>query len=233
MSNDTVRLVSLGCGRQNERRSADLAYGSLVVTPAPPRSGSSERVAGGRARDPKLDEAIATATRALVVETGFGGLTIEAIARRAGVSRATVYRRWANLDELLAHVLRAMVREVPVPDRGHVRDDLIEILSDQLSFIQREAGKLYPSFAVQATADPDARQALGELIELRQAAVATVLGRGIERGEIRDDADLELAFFLIWGPVYYRHLFAFACDAPIDGEFIPHLVDEVLLAIGR
>lgn len=172
------------------------------------------------------------ATRALVVELGFGGLTIEAIAHRAGVSRATVYRRWPNLDALLAHVLRVVVREIPIPDRGHVRDDLIEILGDQLRFIQREAGKLYPSLAVQAKADPDARRALSELIQYRQVAVSAVLKRGIERREIRDDVDLELAFFLVWGPVYYRHLFAFACEAPIDREFIPRLVDNVLLAIG-
>jgi AcrR family transcriptional regulator len=187
---------------------------------------------GGRARDPKLDTAIVAATQALVAEVGFGDLTIEAIARRAGVSRATVYRRWPNLDALLAQVLRNVVREVPVPDCGHVREDLIEILSDQLTFIQREAGKFYPSLAVQAKADPDARRALGDLIEHRRAAVSAVLKRGVERLEIRAGVDLDLAFFLIWGPVYYRHLFAFASDAPIDGEFIPRLVDSVLLAIG-
>ncbi|HTX12484.1 MAG TPA: TetR/AcrR family transcriptional regulator [Solirubrobacteraceae bacterium] len=202
------------------------------MTPTPPRPHGGGRAAGGRARDPRLDEAIAVATRALVVELGFGGLTIEAIAHRAGVSRATVYRRWPNLDALLAHVLRVVVREIPIPDRGHVRDDLIEILGDQLRFIQREAGKLYPSLAVQAKADPDARRALSELIQYRQVAVSAVLKRGIERREIRDDVDLELAFFLVWGPVYYRHLFAFACEAPIDREFIPRLVDNVLLAIG-
>jgi AcrR family transcriptional regulator len=203
-----------------------------AVTSARPRPDTGERAAGGRARDPKLDAAIVAAARALVVELGLGDLTIEAVARRAGVSRATIYRRWPNLDALLADVLRIVVREVPIPDCGHVRDDLIEILSDQLTFIQREAGKLYPSLGVQAEADPDARRALGELIEHRRAAVSTVLKRGLERREIRAGADLELAFFLIWGPVYYRHLFAFACEAPIDGDFIPRLVDNVLLAIG-
>jgi AcrR family transcriptional regulator len=175
---------------------------------------------------------IADATRALLEERGFGALTIEAIARRAGVGRATVYRRWPNLDALLAHVLRGLVREVPVPDRGCVRDDLVAILEDQLNFIRRESGRLYPSLGVQAKADPDARQALGDLMEYRRVAVLAVLWRGIERGEIRTDVDLELAFFLLWGPVYYQHLFRFAREAPIEPDFIAKLVDTVLVSIG-
>ena len=197
------------------------------------RGGHGRRSApGGRARNPALDRAIADATLTLLEERGFAALTIEAIAQRAGVGRTTIYRRWPNLDALLAHVLRGVVREVPVPDRGCVRDDLIEILEDQLAFIRREAGRLYPSLGVQAKADPNARQALGDLMEYRRVAVLAVLWRGIERSEIRTDVDLELAFFLLWGPVYYRHLFGFARGSPIDPDFISKLVDTVLVSIG-
>jgi AcrR family transcriptional regulator len=187
---------------------------------------------GGRARDPELDDAITTATTALLDERGFGGLTIEAIARRAGVARATVYRRWPNLDALLAHVLRGVVHEIPIPDRGHVRDDLIAILEQELAVTKRDSGKLYPSLGVQAKADPCAREALADLMQRRRAAVRAVLRRGVDRGEIRGDADLELAFFLVWGSVYYRHLFAFGCDAPMEPDFIAELVDAVLVSIG-
>jgi AcrR family transcriptional regulator len=186
----------------------------------------------GRARDPELDNAITTATTALLEEQGFAALTIEAIARRAGVARATVYRRWPNLDALLAHVLRGVVHEIPIPDRGNVRDDLIAILEHELAVVRRDAGKLYPSLGVQAKADPGAREALAELMQHRRAAVRAVLRRGTDRGEIRGDADLEMAFFLVWGPVYYRHLFAFGCDAPMEPDFIAELVDAVLVSIG-
>jgi AcrR family transcriptional regulator len=186
----------------------------------------------GRARDPALDGAITTATTALLAERGFAGLTIEAIARRAGVARATVYRRWPNLDALLAHVLRGVVHEIPIPDRGHVRDDLIALLEDQLVVVKHDAGRLYPSLGVQAKADPAAREALAELMHRRRAAVRAVLRTGIDRGEIRPDVDLELAFFLVWGPVYYRHLFAFGCDAPMEPEFIANVVDAVMASIG-
>jgi len=188
---------------------------------------------GGRARDPELDGAIADATTALLEERGFGGLTIEAIARRAGVARATVYRRWPNLDALLAHVLRGVVHEIPIPDSGNVRDDLVTILEHELAVVRRDAAKLYPSLGVQAKADPEAREALADLMLRRRAAVRTVLCRGVDRGEIRADTDLELAFFILWGAVYYRHLFAFGADAPMEPDFIGTLVDAALVSFGN
>jgi len=187
---------------------------------------------GGRARDPELDDAITTATTALLEERGFAGLTIEAIARRAGVGRATIYRRWPNLDALLAHVLRGVVHEVPIPDLGQVRDDLIALLEHELAMVRRDAGKLYPSLGVQAKADPGAREALAELMLHRRAALRAVLRRGVDRGEIQNGADLELAFFLLWGAIYYRHLFGFGTGAPMEPEFIGTVVDAVLVSIG-
>jgi AcrR family transcriptional regulator len=169
---------------------------------------------------------------ALLDEQGFAALTIEAIARRAGVGRATIYRRWPNLDALLAHVLRGVVREIPIPDRGHVRDDLIAILEDQLAVIKRDAAKLYPSLGVQAKTDPGARKAAVDLMEHRRTAVCAVLRRGVDRGEIRTDVDLDLTFFLVWGPVYYRFLFALARGEQIEPDFISNLVDTMLVSIG-
>ena len=187
---------------------------------------------GGRARNPELDKAITTATTALLEERGFAGLTIEAIARRAGVARATVYRRWPNLDALLAQVLRGVVQEIPIPDRGHVRDDLIALLDAQLAVTKRDAARLYPSLGVQAKTDPGARKAAVDLMEHRRTAVCAVLRRGIDRGEIRADVDVDLAFFLVWGPVYYRFLFALAAGAQIEPDFVAALVDAVLASIG-
>jgi AcrR family transcriptional regulator len=187
---------------------------------------------GGRARDPELDDAIVEAARTLLGERGVAGLTIEAIACRAGVARATVYRRWANRDALLLHFLRGLVREIPIPDRGHVRDDLVELLRDQLSFLESEAGTLYPSLSVQAGVDPAAGEALWDLVRHRRTALDTVLRRGIERHQIRADIDIELGLFLIWGPVHYRYLGALAGKAPIERDFIVKLVDSVLLGIG-
>jgi AcrR family transcriptional regulator len=196
------------------------------------RQDPQQRALAGRARDPKLDDAIATATRTLLEEHGLGGVTIEGIARSAGVARATVYRRWPNKDALLAHLLQGLVREWPVPDRGHVRDDLIELLQAQLGFLESEAGKLYPSLGVQAAVDPAAGNALRDLVQLRKEAICTVLRRGITRQQIRSDVDIDFGYFLLWGPVYYRYLGALAGKAPIEPDFVTNLVDSVLVGIG-
>ncbi len=187
---------------------------------------------GGRVRDPELDEAIAKATRELLEQRGIGGLTIEAIAGRAGVGKATVYRRWPNRDALLAHLLRALVREFPIPDRGHVRDDLIEFLRDQLTFLHSEAGSLYPALGAHAGVDAAAREALWDLVLRRRAAILAVLIRGIERQQIRGDLDLGVAYYLIFGPVYYRYLGALAGHTPVEPDFITKLVDNLLVGIG-
>jgi AcrR family transcriptional regulator len=203
-----------------------------AVSAIPQGSDADGPPARGRARDPELDDAIAQATRTLLEERGLAALTIEAIARRAGVARATVYRRWPNRDALLLHLLEGLVREFPIPDSGHVRDDLIELLRDQLNFLESEAGKLYPSLGVQAGVDPAAGEALRNLVRGRRAALDAVLRRGVERHQIRSDLDIELGLFLIWGPVYYRYLGALAGKAPIEQDFIVKLVDSVLAGIG-
>jgi AcrR family transcriptional regulator len=188
--------------------------------------------AGGRARDPELDDAIADATRTLLDQGGMADLTIEAIARRAGVARATVYRRWPNRNAILAHQLQELVREFPVPDRGHVRDELIATLREQLTLLETEAGKRYPTLGAHAGFDPAAGEALWAVVRRRRAALDTVLRRGIQRGEIRDDVDVDLGLFLLWGPVHYRYLGAVAGKAPIEPDFIDKLVDGVLAGIG-
>jgi AcrR family transcriptional regulator len=202
------------------------------VSASPARQRQDTRAPAGRARDPGRDDAIVEAARTLLREGGVAALTIESIARRAGVARATVYRRWANRDALLLHLLRGLVREIPIPDRGHVRDDLIELLRDQLGFLESEAGTLYPSLGVQAAVDPAAGEALWDLVRRRRAALDAVLRRGIERRQIRGDIDIELSLCLIWGPVYYRYLGALAGKAPIERDFVVKLVDSVLLGIG-
>jgi AcrR family transcriptional regulator len=187
---------------------------------------------GGRARDPQLDAAITRATRELLEQRGVGGLTLEAIARRAGVGRATIYRRWPNRDALLSDLLRGLVRDFPIPDRGDVREELIELLNDQLTFLRIEAGKLYPSLAVHAGVNGEANDALWEIVLRRRAALLVVLQRGVKRHQIRPELDLAFSYHLIWGPVYYRYLGELAGDAPIEPDFITKLVDSLLVSIG-
>ena len=196
----------------------------------------SERAAhgrGGRLRDPQVDEAITTAARQLLEERGVEGTTIDGIARRAGVARATVYRRWPNKDALVAQLIRDFDPKLPVTDLGCVRTELVELLLAQLAALQSETGHLYPVLGAQAAFSPAAAAALTDVVERRREAVQEVLRRGMQRAEIRQDFDIELALCLVWGPLYYRFLGTMAGVAPIDRAFVERVVDCVLAGIGE
>lgn len=191
-------------------------------------SNVDDRPPGGRKRDPALDSSIAAAARAIVDEDGLDALSIEAVARRAGVSRATVYRRWPNKNALVQDLLNEVTRSVSIPDHGNVREDLVDLLGQQLRFIEREAGSLYPSLSVSAAGD-----ALNDLVRQRKASLSAVLRRGIERRQLREDVDPELGLFLFWGPVYYRYMIAVAEDTPTEPDFIARLVDHALAGLAQ
>jgi len=192
----------------------------------PQRSNLDERPPGGRKRDPAVDSAIAAATRAIVDEDGLDALSIEAVARRAGVARATVYRRWPNKNALVQGLLEQVALSVSIPDHGDVRADLVDLLQQELRFIEHESGRLYPSLSVSA-----AGGALTDIVRQRKASLNTVLRRGIERRQLRENIDPELGFFLFWAPVYYRYMIAVAEETPMEPDFIARLVDEALAGL--
>ncbi len=187
---------------------------------------------GGRLRDPQLDEAITDAARQLLEERGIDATTIDAIARRAGVARATVYRRWPNKDALIAQLIRDFNPELPVADRGCVRTELVELLLAQLVALQGETGHLYPALGAHAAFSPEAADALKEVVDRRRAATLEVLQRGMARAEIRDDFDVDLSLCLTWGPLYYRFLGFLSGAEPVERTFVERLVDSVLQGIG-
>jgi AcrR family transcriptional regulator len=209
--------------------SGSLPYRSFVVDDGGerPRPGR-----GGRLRDPQVDEAITAAARALLEERGIDGTTIDAIARRAGVARATVYRRWPNKDALIAQLIRDLKPDLPVADRGCVRAELVELLAAQLAALQGATGHLYPALGAHAAFSPAAAAALKEVVDRRRCAVLEVLRRGIQRAEIREDFDLDLGLCLTWGPLYYRFLGFQSGAAPIERDFVERLVDSLLAGIG-
>jgi AcrR family transcriptional regulator len=188
---------------------------------------------GGRLRDPQVDAAITAAARRLIEERGIEATTMDAVARRAGVARATVYRRWPNKDALIAHLIREFEPELPVVDRGSVRAELVELLQAQLAALEGATGYLYPVLGAQAAFSPAAAAALKDVVERRRAAVHEVLRRGMRRAQIRQDFDLELALCLTWGSLYYRFLGSVSGVEPIDRAFVERLVDSVLAGIGE
>ncbi|AGP58433.1 TetR/AcrR family transcriptional regulator [Streptomyces rapamycinicus] len=161
----------------------------------------------GRPRSPATDAAIIEAALRLLEEgASVGGLSIEGIAREAGVGKATVYRRWPGKDALMLDVLRSLEEPSPEPAGGSVRDDLVAILE----FMRRRGlakrnSALLRSVITQMHAHKELWRAYDEnVIAARRASLRAVLRRGRESGEIRADVDLELLADLFTGPMLAR-----------------------------
>lgn len=185
----------------------------------------------GRPRNEAADDAIMDAVVELLTESGFRGVTIDAVAQRAGVGRATIYRRWAGKEQLVLDALTAGRFPFPQPDTGNLRDDLLAYylpLADAEA--QRGAVRLMPALAAEAAVDSELAARLHAYVSDRRAPVAGILYRAQERGEIGDGYDVELVVDLLTGAIMYRLYFS---GAPVDEDVIHRLIEGVLIGIGH
>jgi AcrR family transcriptional regulator len=185
----------------------------------------------GRPRDEGCDRAIEAATRDLLVEHGFAGLSIEGIAARAGVAKTTIYRRW---DSKAALVIDAFLRggrdHLDPPDTGSVRGDLIEMLRAFLTMVQQR-GDLVQALIAEQRRHPELAEAFRTtVLQQRQAAVREVLDRGVARGEIAADADLGLLTDVGAALMWYRLSIS---DAPLGDDLPERIVDQFFAAPAR
>jgi AcrR family transcriptional regulator len=155
-----------------------------------PGTGGGQRTrdrTAGRPRDPAADDAILSATLAILAEHGYTGLTMDHVADRAGVSKATIYRRWSSKDEVLVAAVDRLSRTVAAPDTGDLRGDLTAIV-DGLArvFSSPQVARLTGAIVAQVTLDPDLADAVrsGFLADRRTAAVEA-LERARRRGQTR------------------------------------------------
>lgn len=155
----------------------------------------------GRPRSEQADRAILAAALDLLAERGPDALYIEQVAARAGVGKATIYRRWPGKEDMLVDAVGALGSSLPAPQGRSVRADLVALLgaicqeaadpqrARLFALIQGE-GRRYPRLL--------ARYA-ETVIRPRQDAVKAVLRRGVATGELREDTDLDAATFLLVG----------------------------------
>lgn len=188
----------------------------------------------GRPRSSTADHAILDATLGLLAEGGYEGLTTDAIAARAGVSKATIYRRWSSKDEVVLAAASTLSTSIPTPDTGTLRGDL-EALALALASVFSEAStaRLVSSLVEQLAHKPQLATALREgFLRTRRDVARIAMQRAQARGEIGDAHDLEVAVDLLAAPFYYRMLIT---GAPIDVAFAHQLVDACVtwLTAGR
>jgi AcrR family transcriptional regulator len=162
----------------------------------------------GRPRSAEAHQAILGATLTLLDEVGYRALTIEAVAARAGVGKTTIYRRWPSKLELVVEAVAEMRPPLPTEDTGSLQGDFLAFQRGQISRVA--AGpmpRIAPRLLAESVSDRELHEAVQrELIDPIRTAIGEVLQRGVDRGELRADLDVELATDVVHGTVVYRIL---------------------------
>ena len=181
----------------------------------------------GRPRDPGYDKVILDATLEILLDKGYAGLTVDGVAARTGVGRPTIYRRWRSKPALVIAALTQSPNLSLTPDTGTLREDLMAFQRDQVMMMDRPESRRITAGLV---SDPElAETYLGDYVGLRQTSVREALQRGIERGELRPDADLSMIYDLLIGPLFMRSVVRGELLGPDMAE---QTVDLVLNAFG-
>ena len=185
----------------------------------------------GRPRSVEADEAIVDAALAVFAEEGFDGLTMEAVAARAGVGKATVYRRYPGKAELVIRAASCLsAAEAPEPDTGSLRGDLQAIARNLVHLLTATvAGRCVPELVA---ALPRCAQLAGEhgrFIAARRGHTVRAVHRAVARGELPAGTDAELVADLLSGPIFYRHL---VLRGRLDPGYADRVVDAVLGGLG-
>jgi AcrR family transcriptional regulator len=185
----------------------------------------------GRPRSEQAEQAIIDAALELFGERGVDGVCVEAVAARAGVGKATIYRRWSNKEDLLLAALGSLRSPLPALAGVSVRDDLILLLEAML----RDANdpRYVRQFAMLHGEAEQYQRLLARYVETvvepRREAIRAVLRRGGQTGELRADLDIEIAMLALTGAVMARGKHDIR---PVAPDFAARIVDELLSGFG-
>jgi AcrR family transcriptional regulator len=190
-----------------------------------------DRKAPGRPRSARADEAIIDAVLDLLAEgNSVDMLSIEAVAARAGVGKATIYRRWPNKEALIVDAVTALKGPVPPVGGKSVREDLITLLSRVGQNTGRRATQIMSCLLPELQRSESMQRCYQGVIEPRRTMTRQVLLRGIETGELRPDLDVELALVLLSGPMLVQHMLGW--NPQVDSrDLAERVVDAVLAGI--
>lgn len=179
-------------------------------------------------RASRTEAAILDATRELLSESGVRHLTVEKVAARSGVAKTTIYRRWRSKDDLALAVLIDFVQTIVAVPRGDgARNELVALLRGAVNSLGTTVmGSVMQGLVSELATNEELSRAFRErVVALRVAEVRKIVQRGIARGELRADTDVDLLHELLFGPVYYR---LFLSGGALDRRLPAKIVDAVL-----
>ncbi|GIF44920.1 TetR/AcrR family transcriptional regulator [Actinoplanes xinjiangensis] len=175
--------------------------------------------------------AIRNAVMNELAEVGYGRLSIEAVARRAGVGKTAIYRRWSNKLEMVMEIISDVAeRKVPLPDTGSFSGDLsLLLLIVSTALRHRMASQIIPDLMAEAARNPQIAETLQRALRTHQQAVGEkLIGQAVARGELPAGTDPEVAVDLILGPLYWRLAVA---RQPIEDDYLEKFTVAVTAAL--
>jgi len=160
----------------------------------------------GRPRDPETDERITTAAAELMLQRGFDRTTVDDVAARAGVGKATVYRRWPSKEDLAVAAMETLYSaEMPEPDTGSIETDLAESYRAVLLFVNTPEGAAFMRTSIaESVRDSRIAELYRASTERREAYSRATFERAIRRGEVRPDIDVDSAVQWLGGLLAIR-----------------------------
>jgi len=191
----------------------------------------------GRPRDPGVDRRVADAAVTLFGEAGWAGFSVEAVAKRAGVGKASIYLRWPTKEALLVEALRLRVGSIDEVDTGSLREDLVRLARQILELYLGDAGRAALRLGLEGDLIPGLAEQLSALRTSEVLAARAIVRRGIGRGEIPESTSITLLLdTLIGGATTHvqstpkDRLDALRADA---GRYAGQLVDFLLGQTGQ
>jgi len=199
------------------------------------KKGASARTGGengskrppGRPRSEQARQAILRSTLKVLGETGFSDLTIEEVADRARVGKATVYRWWPNKGALIADAFASSTTpRLHFPDTGSILTDMSRQMRQVIKIFRSPRGRIVSAILAAGQSDREVIAAFRErFLKPRRREAYETLRRGVRRGELRKDVDRDLLLDSLYGPIYMRFLIRHDRLTP---EFVDRLCGLVL-----
>jgi AcrR family transcriptional regulator len=193
--------------------------------------GTRREPTGAAVLRPELTESIHRAVLEQLAESGYGKLSMDAVARRAGVGKSALYRRWPAKQDMVVDVVSALsVPLAKAPDTGSLRGDLRAVLEAVHGWLTHPlVGRIMPDLIAEAGRSPALAAAIAEhLGEPRRAQFLPVLDRAAARGELAENVDRDVILDLGAAPIHWRLLVR---NVPVDAAYLDALTDTLVRAL--
>ena len=179
-------------------------------------------------RPRRSQDIVLQVTLDVIAEQGVMGISVDTVAARSGVSKATIYRHWGSRARLIHGAISSLQPPSVEPDTGSLRDDLVVLLTSLVDYFDSPTvARVFPSFLDAAVRDTELAELRQETLRMGRASFERVVRRGIARGELPDDVDVHLVVDFARAPIIYRRVVA---QVPVGAADVAPIIDAVLAA---